>query len=279
MPITAIDAHVHIWDRTRGETFIAERQFPVLTGKSFLPEDLAPILAETRAESAVLVHGPATVKHALHCLDLCRRYAVFRSVVGWVDLRAPDCAAQLARQASDAAFRGVRLTPLLDRDPDGYLRSAAALQVCGSLCDSGALVEVLAPPPLFGAIATLAESHPQLTIVLAHFGLPDGDPAAFDGWRRAMAGLARFPNLHVKVSGLPLTGAVDHDRPMTDRHLAAVLELFGADRLLYASNWPVATALASPRHWRDLLDEGLQTAGLSDRQMTSIYRSNAMRLY
>lgn len=279
MPINAIDAHVHIWDRTRGETFIAEQQFPALTGKAFLPEDLAPVLAETYAESAVLVHGPATVTHALHCLDLCHRHEVFRSVVGWVDLRDPDCAAQLARQADDPVFRGVRFTPLLDTDPEGYLRSEAALRTCGALNERCALVEVLAPPPLFDAVAALAETYPQLAIVLAHFGLPDGDPANFDVWQSAMARLARLPNLHVKLSGLPLTGRLDRDRQMTQRHLTAMLDLFPVDRLLYASNWPVATALAPPSHWRDLLDEGVRSAGLNIADKTAIYRGNALRLY
>ncbi|SIN83678.1 amidohydrolase family protein [Vannielia litorea] len=279
MPITAIDAHVHIWDRSRGETFIAERQFPALTGKAFLPEDLAPVLAQTRAESAVLVHGPATVKHALHCLDLCHRHQVFRSVVGWVDLRDPDCGRQLAEQARDPAFRGLRFTPLLDADPEGYLRSAAALQTCGALRDHGALVEVLAPPPLFGAVAALAAAQPELPVVLAHFGLPDGDPAHFNSWRAAIAPLAGLPNLHVKLSGLPLDGTPEHDRALTTRHLDAMLALFGSDRLLYASNWPVATALATPGHWRNLLDEALEAAEVPSAGRKAIYRGNALRLY
>lgn len=237
------------------------------------------MLAETHAESAVLVHGPATVKHALHCLDLCHRHPVFRSVIGWVDLRDPDCASQLAEQARDPAFRGVRFTPLLNADPEGYLRSRAAVQTCGALRDHGVLLEVLAPSPLFDAVAALASAHPDLVVVLAHFGLPDGDPAQFDNWRAAMANLARLPNLHVKVSGLPLSGTPESDRAMTARHFDTMLALFGADRLLYASNWPVATALAAPRHWRDLLDNALQAAGVQDAAKEAVFRGNALRLY
>lgn len=279
MSITAIDTHVHVWDRTRGETFIAERQFPALAGKAFLPEDLPPVLAETRAESAVLVHGPATVKHALHCLNLCHRHAVFRSVIGWVDLRDPDCSNQLAQQARDPAFRGLRFTPLLDDDPEGYLRSKAARQTCDALRDHGALVEVLAPPMLFGAVEALAGERPDLPVVLAHFGLPDGDPAHIGGWRSALADLARLPNVHVKVSGLPLSGDPAQDRVMTTAHLNVLLELFGPERMLYASNWPVATALAPPGHWRMLLDAALQAANVPESDQLAIFRGNALQLY
>ncbi|WP_420329005.1 amidohydrolase family protein [Mameliella sp.] len=276
---TAIDAHVHIWDRTRGETFIAEKQFPVLTGKAFLPADLVPVLAETRAESAVLVHGPATVKHVHYCLDLCRQHEIFRSVVGWVDLRDPDCAAQLALQASDPAFRGVRFTPMLDADPEGYLRSDGAQTICAALQTGGHLVEILAPQPLFGAVADLARAFPDLPVVLAHFGLPDGAPESYDSWRQAMSDLARLPNVHVKLSGLPLTGDVQTDTDMTQSHIAAMLALFGTDRLMYASNWPVATALASPRHWRVLLDETLDKMNLGAPDRDALCHDNAARLY
>ena len=274
-----IDAHVHIWDRSRGETFIAEKQFPSLTGKAFLPADLAPVLAETGAESAVLVHGPATVEHALHCLDLCRAHEMFRAVVGWVDLRDPACQAQLARQSADPGFRGVRLTPLLDAAPEDYLRSVAARGACAALQDSGALIEVLAPPPLFGAVAALARAHPELPVVVAHFGLPDTDPGRFDGWHRAMAGLAELNNIHVKVSGLPLTGDPTQDDPMTRRHVAAMIRLFGAERLLYASNWPVATALASPGYWRHRLDTALAELDIPERDRQALYHGTAARLY
>ncbi|KUF09853.1 amidohydrolase family protein [Pseudoponticoccus marisrubri] len=276
---TAIDAHVHIWDRSRGETFIAETQFPVLTGRAFLPADLVPVLEETRAESAVLVHGPATVKHAHYCLELCRQHAIFRSVVGWVDLRDPDAAAQLALQAGDPAFRGVRFTPMLDADPEGYLRSAGAQSVCAALQGNGQLVEILAPQPLFGAVADLARAFPDLPVVLAHFGLPDGTPETLETWRQAMAGLAGLPNIHVKLSGLPLTADPARDRAMARDHVGAMLDLFGTGRLMYASNWPVATALASPRHWRVLLDETLEAAKLGAPERDALYRGNALRLY
>ncbi|MDB6179119.1 amidohydrolase family protein [Paracoccus sp. Z330] len=281
MTIPAVDSHVHIWDRTRGETFIAEQQFPALIDKAFMPEDLAPILAATNADSAVLVHGPATVEHAMYCLELCHRHPMFRSVIGWVDLRARDCADQLARQAGDPAFRGVRFTPLLDPEPAKYLQSDAARATCASLRDHGAIVEILAPPIHAAAVGALAAAYPDLNVVLAHFGLPDENPDSFPAWRATMQRLARYPNLHVKLSGLPLAGHRDpgRDQTMTRDHLNVMLDLFAANRLLYASNWPVATAMASPAYWRDLLDQALQDAGIAKAEKAAIYRDNAERLY
>jgi L-fuconolactonase len=279
MTAKAIDAHIHIWDRKRGETFIAEKQFPVLTGKAFLPEDVGPLLADTNAESAVLVHGPATVKHALHCLDLCDRYNAFRSVVGWVNLRHQDCGAQLDQQMAHPAFRGIRFTPMLDSDPDAYLCSAAAYQICMALQEKGHLVEILAPPSLFDAVIALAKAHPDLPVVVAHFGLPEGDPAHFDRWHHAMSRLAQLDNIHVKLSGLPLTGDMKRDTDMAQSHTAAMITLFGPSRLLYASNWPVATALARPEHWCNLLDAALTQLEIPAADQHALYYGNAEQLY
>lgn len=116
-------------------------------------------------------------------------------------------------------------------------------------------------------------------MVLAHFGLPKADPASFDDWRQAMAALARHRNLQVKVSGLPLSGDLAQDQPMAARHVAALLELFGPDRLAYASNWPVATALATPAYWRDLLDAVLAPLALSGPERRALYHDTAARLY
>lgn len=275
----AIDAHVHIWNRNRGETFIAEKQYPALTGRAFLPEDLVPVLAETGAASAVLVHGPASVAHALYCLELCRVHSFFRAAVGWVDLRDPAFASQLAEQSEDPNFRGVRFTPLLDLDPHAYLRSDAAASVCASLARGGHLVEILAPPDLFDAVHELACAQPDLTVVLAHFGLPDGRAASLPAWRQRIERLARRPNIHVKLSGLPLTGGNPVDTTMTRTHVEALLELFGPQRLLYASNWPVATALARPDHWKILLTSALRTLGTTESQQMAIFSGNAARLY
>lgn len=173
---------------------------------------------------------------------------------------------------------GVRFTPMLDADPEGYLRSDAALEVCAALQSQGNLLEVLAPGALFDAVAELAQACPNLPVVLAHFGLPDGTPDTFDCWRHAMARLARFANVHVKVSGLPLSGDPKSDGPLTDSHLAAMLDLFGTDRLMYASNWPVATALASPGHWRCVLDAALDRLDVGAPQRDALYHQTAVRL-
>ncbi|MGQ7844676.1 amidohydrolase family protein [Granulosicoccus sp. 3-233] len=271
-----IDAHVHIWDLSRGETLIALQQFPQLTGCEFLPADMEQMLQDTGATSAVLVHGPATQAHTEFCLSLARRHESILSVIGWVDARGSDPVAALRSYRDNPDFRGIRLTPMLDDDPQDYLCSDGVRALAIESGRLGLVLEVLAPPELLWAVSDLCEQAPDTDVVIAHFGLPeiDGD---FDFWSDAMQQLAQCANTRVKVSGLPVRGGNPQDRIIMAAHVDALLEHFGTARLLYASNWPVMTAITSPATWQEDLQILLQS--LSDAQRRAIFHENALRLY
>ncbi len=90
----------------------------------------------------------------------------------------------------------------------------------------------------------LARDFPATLIVLNHTGLPsDRSAAGLAGWRRAMGGLARRPNVRVKVSGLGLAG-----QPWTvadNRWIVRdTIAMFGAQRCMFASNFPMDSLCA-----------------------------------
>ena len=271
-----IDSHVHIWDLSRGETLIALRQFPQLTGCEFLPADMEQMLQDTGASSAVLVHGPATQAHTEFCLSLAKVHESILSVIGWVDARGPDPVAELRRYKDDPDFRGIRLTPMLDDDPEAYLRSEGVRALAIELGRQGLVLEILAPPYLLAAVRDLCEQATDTQVVIAHFGLPDiGDDV--DHWKNAMQQIADCQNTFVKVSGLPIAGGTSKDRTIMASYVDGLLELFGSGRLLYASNWPVMTAVTRPLTWQEDLDSLLQS--LSDEQRQAIYHDTAHHLY
>lgn len=275
----ALDSHIHIWDRTRGETFIAERQFPQLTGKAFLPEEVPAMLAATRAEKAVLVHGPSSLAHTAHCLEMANANSMFLSVIGWINIRGGNWRAELDGFSIDPLFKGVRLMPVLDEEPEALLRSDETIAAARRLGEAGQILEILAWPELFPAVEAIARAAPDTTISLAHFGLPNGSSDRLPAWRSELATIASCANTIIKVSGLPLTGKRTADAKMARDHFKVLLDQFGAHRMCYASNWPVATALAPPAYWRDLLDEVMTEAGLSTESQKLILYETADKLY
>jgi L-fuconolactonase len=160
--------------------------------------------------------------------------------------------------------------------------SAPFLNAMRRLADGGRSLDINGPRSFLAAIPRLAREVPGLRIIVDHAGSP-GDPTKLEAdWREGIAALRDLPNVFCKLSGLPeqvLRGAdgapteAAYYRPILD----ALWQSFGADRLIFGSNWPVSnkgTALSnvvrmSLAFVREKGDEAAQ----------KIMRSNAAKFY
>ena len=181
----------------------------------------------------------------------------------WLD--RDDCPALLAAQAQHPFVRGVRHKPRPGQMDDARWRAGYA-----RLAPLGLHFELQVPWPELGAATRLARDFPETAMVLNHAGLPLA--AELDGWRGAMAQLARCPNVALKVSGLGNLGA-----PAQREVIDAVLELYGVRRVMFASNYPVDSLRASYDRIFDLFDEA--TRGCSDAERRALFHDNAVRIY
>jgi L-fuconolactonase len=132
--------------------------------------------------------------------------------------------------------------------------------------------------PQLADVLTLVAQCPYVSFVLDHIGKPDIRNGLLEPWKRQIAELASFPNVHCKLSGM-VTEA-DHNawqpadlRPYADH----VLQSFGADRVMFGSDWPVATLASSYRRWFETALSFI--AGLSADEQSKILRENAIHFY
>jgi L-fuconolactonase len=238
-----IDAHLHLWDLQR-------------SGYSWITPELGPLhttITADRAEAelvavgvtqAVLVQAEDSVADTEFMLEVAAEREWVAGVVGWVQLDDPAvAAAQLDRFAADPAFRGVR--HLVHDDPrDDFMALPAVRTSLGLLVERGLPFDVPdAWPRHLAATAELAGALPGLTVVLDHLGKPPHNAPDFPAWRDAFAAVAARPNTVAKVSGLQVRG-----EPFTAAAIRpsweAALELFGPDRLLWGSDWPMTLLTA-----------------------------------
>jgi predicted TIM-barrel fold metal-dependent hydrolase len=124
--------------------------------------------------------------------------------------------------------------------------------------------------------ASLAEACPKVTFVLQHAGmLEDLSPAGRSAWRTGMVRLAACPNIVCKLSGL---GTFIHRNDPA--HIAGIVSetvaIFGADRCLFGSNFPIEKLWTS---YGDLIDAYLDTVKTNPRHRDAILRDTAMRVY
>ena len=179
----------------------------------------------------------------------------------WLDRE--DCAPLLESHAHRDFVRGVRHKPKPGMMDDARWRAGYA-----RLRPLGLHFELQAPWRQLDEAARLARDFPDITMVLNHAGLPL-DPE-LDGWREAMAPLAACPNVAVKIAGL---GRVTRKRDV----VLAIIDLFGTERAMFASNFPVDSLCAS----FDAIYSGFDqiTNGFFEEERRALFHDNAIRIY
>jgi predicted TIM-barrel fold metal-dependent hydrolase len=205
------------------------------------------------------------------------------AIVAYADFAVADVRPQLDRLKHYRLVRGVRMQLHWHDDP--LYRFAARADLCADpairsnvarLADYDLSFELQVFAPQMQHAAGLAEACPNVTFVLQHAGmLEDLSAAGRAAWRAGMARLAACPNIVVKLFGL---GTFIH---RNDRaHIAAVVAdavaIFGPDRCLFGSNFPIEKLWTS---YRDLLEAYLDATRSNPHQRDAILRDTAMRVY
>jgi len=271
-----IDSHLHLWDLQRSEySWITPELGPLHT--TIDADRAAAELAAVGVDRAVLVQAEDSTTDTEFMLEVAAEREWVAGVVGWVQLDDPAvAAAQLDRFAADPAFRGVR--HLVHDDPrDDFLALPAVRTSLRLLAERGLPFDVPdAWPRHLTAIAELAGELPELTVVLDHLGKPPHGRPDFPDWRKAFTAVAARPNTVAKVSGLQVRG-----EPFTAAGIRpaweTALELFGPDRLLWGSDWPMTLLTAGYTGTWEVMAELL--GELTDEERCKILTDNALRVY
>jgi L-fuconolactonase len=243
----------------------------------FATADLRPLLAETGVDATILVQAAPTPAETDYMLDIARGTPWVLGVVGWIDLEAPDATDEVRRRAGDPLFLGVR--PMLQdlADPNWILQPKLA-PALDAIAAAGLVFDALILPHQIAVITELAGRHPQLSIVLDHAAKPRlGDADAMAHWARAMEGLAARANVTCKVSGLLTEVRPGGGRDDVLGAVATLFDLFGPQRLIWGSDWPVLTLAGGYQDWFELAREAV--AAKDSSAVRAVMGSNALRIY
>lgn len=238
LPEGIVDAHVHIWPDPR-----PARPYP-WTPDPHPVEVLLPVLDASGVRLAVQVTPTIMAFDNDYGLEAAERHPGRLGVFGRFDPHPPDLEARLAAWMAHPAATGIRLTFFgANAASPGQLHALAPLwEAC---VDRAVPVAVLAPDAL-GALSEVADRHRGLRLIVDHLGLGvyPGSADPFAGWPQ-LADLAAVPDVVVKISTLVETSVEPHPFPDVHDRLAEAVELFGAERLVWASNYPVVLSHCS----------------------------------
>jgi L-fuconolactonase len=270
-----IDSHQHFWDPVRGDYGWLRPGTPLC--RAYQPGDLGPLLRAVGIQGSILVQAAPTTAETDYLLQLARVTSWIFGVVGWIDMAARNAPEQIAERARDRLFVGVR--PMLQDLPDrGWILRAEARAGIEAVQDSSLVFDALVRADQLAVVAMLADRHSTLSIVLDHAGKPPfGDAAALALWQTDIRRLAKRVNVSCKVSGLftelPEGAATD----AVDRCIDLLLDLFGPHRLLWGSDWPVATTAIEYPDWLCRCRD--RVAAWLPAESDAIFGGNARRIY
>lgn len=206
------------------------------------------------------------------------------AIVGYADLRDPDVGDVLEAQSRHPLLRGIRMQlhwheneQYRFADGPAVMNDAALRRNVGLLAKHDLVFELQVFTAQMEDGAAFAEAFPDVPMVLAHCGMPeDLTPEGWHAWRAGMERLAAVPSVFVKLSGL---GTFVHclDEAHITRTVRATVELFGPERCLWGSNFPIEKLWTDYASLVDAYRKAL--AHLSPAAREAIFCGTARRLY
>ena len=270
-----IDAHQHFWQLAARAGGWPPPSLAAIY-RDFAPADLAPLLAEHGVQGTVLVQSLPSEDDTHWLLALAEQADFIRAVVGWTDLLALDAPAAIARLATHKKLKGLR--PMLqDLDDERWIADPALAPALRAMVEHRLRFDALVLPRHLPALLECARAWPQLPIVIDHAAKPPVAEAAFGRWREDLAQLAALPNVHCKLSGLVTEASTDWRVDDLQPYVAHVLSVFGAQRVIWGSDWPVVDLAGGYGAWLAASESLLSHLGQQDRN--DIFGLNARRFY
>jgi L-fuconolactonase len=276
--VPRVDAHHHVWRLARGDYGWLEPSASLAPiYRDFHIDELRPLLRAAGIDATVLVQAAPTVAETRFLLDIASASAgLVKGVVGWVDFNDRDALATLSALSAHPLLKSVR--PMLQDlgDPAWILRADVA-RVVASLPGFGLCFDALATPRELPSVATMIEQHPGLAVVIDHCAKPDVVHGGWQPWASDIARIGRQPHAYCKLSGVVTEAGAQWTVKTLRPYVDHVLHCFGAQRVMWGSDWPVLTLASTYEAWTEATDALL--AELSGDERDAIRGGNATRFY
>jgi len=246
-PSIIIDTHVHFYDPSRPGGVPWPPKEDARLYRTVLPDKFRRITAPFGIKGVVKVEASPLVEDNKWVLDLVAKEPFIVGMVGNIEPGKPGFGRNLDRFRKDRKFLGIRCGNLWGRNFAVDSVKPGVIADIQLLADAGLEMDAVGGPPLLANLLRLTDRVPDLRVVIAHmpFNLPP-DPVARAAYKDALREIGSRRQIFCKVSSVlrrfsdGISDSVDSYRPALDE----LWEIFGIDRVIYGSNWPVSDRIA-----------------------------------
>jgi L-fuconolactonase len=256
---------------------------PEALRRPFTPADLEPLLVAHSIDAAVLVQTVSEIEETREFLALAHEHQFIAGVVGWVDMTDIHTAHTL--QEIRAAEHGAHLVGIRhqvhdEENPDWLLQEAVQANL-EAMARQGLVYDLLVRTRELPSAITVTRDFPHLRFVVDHIAKPPIASGETEEWAAFMHEFAGLEHVACKLSGM-VTEARTGEWTVDDLlpYVSTVYEVFGPDRLMWGSDWPVCTLEAEYSRVLEVACEALERLGvLNEASEAAIFGNTAVHWY
>lgn len=269
------DAHQHFWEYDPARDAWIDETMTALR-RDFLPQDLLPELSANDVGGTIAVQSDQSDDETEFLLRLAEQHEWIHGVVGWIDLTSPDVEERLEYYSTKTPLCGFR--HIVQSEPVNFMLRKDFQLGISLLKKYEFSYDILIYPRQLPTAIQLVENHPDQTFILDHIAKPDIRSQRMEPWASYMKSLADCPNIYCKLSGI-ITEA-DHAQWTKDDifpYLDTIFEMFGIDRLMFGSDWPVCLLAGSYSEVLAMILEYIKDLSAEDK--TQVLEKNTVQAY
>ncbi len=272
-----IDAHHHMWAFDPLEYDWIDDSMAVLK-QDFQLKELESTLAANGFSGSIVVQARQSMTETLWLSAIAAKTDLIKGVVGWIDLKSSTLVSQLDQLTKEQKIVGFRHVIQGETDPS-FMENPDFIRGLNILANRGYCYDLLILSHQLPAAAKMLAQVPNLRVVIDHIAKPNIKTAAqFDQWQQGMATLANNPNCYCKLSGMVTEADWDNWCPQDFQpYLDTVFNLFGSERLMFGSDWPVCLVAAEYQAVKKLVVDYI-TEQQPDA-LDNVFGINARRFY
>jgi len=275
-----VDAHHHFWTPSRHDYYwMAGAELDPIR-RSFGPADLRPLLAAAGVDATVLVQTVPSVQETREFMETAAATDFVAGVVGWVDLTDPAVAetlAELRSQPNGQTLVGIRHQVQDEEDAEWLLRPDVQRGL-EAVRDAGLAYDLLVRPRELPAALVTAKALPDMRFVIDHIAKPPIASGEIDVWSGLLEPFRSLTHVSCKLSGMITEAGWANWTPSDLRpYVHRAVDIFGTERVMYGSDWPVCLLADSYGAVKSALEEALPP--LSAEEWANVFGGNAIRFY
>lgn len=256
---TLIDSHVHVWKH--------DAAFPFASGATPPPEDataemLLSLMQANGVSRTVIIQVIHYKWDNSYLAGVLKRHpSQFRGVCR-VNPQDPAAPEHLSRLTETDGFHGVRLSPSASPQDD-WIRGPLMAPLWRRCVQLKIPMTILAPVTRMPDLVPLIEQNSDLTVVIDHMAdSPIDQPDKLD----LLLALAKYPRVFVKISHMWSLSHQPYPYNDTIPQLNRLLGEFGAQRLMWGTDWPVSLKYLSYAQAVALFRDHLNFLPSADRE-------------